>query len=65
MNALISLVRLTPKEFHHNWMNLNHIGHAHIIPRRDGTTFQIIVLVKVRVYFKQITQYTYSMCFKI
>jgi len=35
LNALIPMVRLAPKGFHHNSMNLNHIGHAHIIPRRD------------------------------
>jgi len=67
LNALISLVRLAPKGFHHNWMNFNHIVHAHIIPRRDGTTFhlQVIVLVKVHVHFKQITLYTHCRCFKI
>jgi len=36
-------------------MNLNHIGHAHVISCRDGTTFRLIVLVSVHVYFKQIT----------
>jgi len=45
LDALIPLVRLSPKWLHHNSMNLNHIGQAHIIPRRDGTTFLIIVLV--------------------
>jgi len=50
---------LAPKGFHHNWMNLNHIGHTHILPRRDGTNFHLIVLVKVHVYFKQVTLYTY------
>jgi len=49
LNALIPLVRLAPKGFQHNRMNLNHIGHAHIIPRRNGTTFYLIVLVKVHV----------------
>jgi len=24
-------------------MNLNHIGHAHIVPRHDGTIFHLIV----------------------
>jgi len=30
--VLMSLVRLPPKTFLHNSMNLSHIGHAHIIP---------------------------------
>jgi len=58
------LVRLASKGFHHNWMNLKHIGDAHIIPRRDGTIFYFIVLVKVHVSFKQIMQYT-CRCFDI
>jgi len=57
---LIPLVRLAPKGFRHNCINLNDISHAHIVPNRDGTTFHLIVLFKVHVYFKQITWYTYS-----
>jgi len=49
LNALIPLVRMAPMGFHHNWMNLNHIDHAQIIPCRDGTTFHLIVFVKVHV----------------
>jgi len=45
-----------PKDFHHNSMNLNHAGHAHIIPRRDGIiqlqTWKSSVLFMKKLFFR-------------
>jgi len=53
---------IAPKKFFHNSMNLTHIGLAHIMPVVTVLHFTllIIVLVKVHVYLKEITQYTHS-----
>jgi len=43
-------------------MNLNHIGHSHIIP---AVTVLLFTLLYAYLYFKQITQYTHYRYFEI